>query len=198
MEELGYIAYYAGFIVALLILFTWCSLKMSLAPTNWVIRLALNGIYLRYRSYLNGDYPGEPVAVFIPSGAIAWIRPVVKSSTQINSGGEKLSITQRRLEIKFRGSGLADLKQQIDHEHQRRIPARLGNKGVFRHYPVRVTANDAIQIDWRDAHMATTPGFKAAAAILVRHYPSCEAAYNERADAMDLVSGRGRRDHPGG
>ena len=59
-------------------LFTWCSLKMSLAPTNWVIRLALNGIYLRYHSYLNGDYPGEPVAAFIPSGAIAWIRPVVE------------------------------------------------------------------------------------------------------------------------
>jgi hypothetical protein len=78
------------------------------------------------------------------------------------------------------------------------IPARLGNKGVFRHYTVRVTANDAIQIDWRDAHRATTPGFKAAAAILARHYPSCEAEYNERADAIDLVSGRGRRDHPGG
>ena len=186
LGAMGLLNYFVGACFGLFAWLTCRALKMARAPTNWVMRLAPNGIYLRYRSYLNGDFPGEPVAAFIPSGAIAWTGPVIEKGSRIDSDGDRVAVTHRRLEIKLRDPGLDDLKQQIAHERKRRIPSRFGSKGVFRHYPVRVVGDDVIQIDWRDAQTSTRPGLKAAAAILARRYPSREAEHRERPDADGL------------
>ncbi|MBT3534560.1 MAG: hypothetical protein HN478_11830 [Rhodospirillaceae bacterium] len=180
------LAYIIGGIVGLLAWFTWRAVIMARAPTNWVMRLAPNGLYLRYRSYLNGDFPGEPVAAFIPGGAIAWIGPVVEKSRRIDSEGSTIFETHRRLEIKLREAGLDEFKRHLAHERKRQIPSRFGTKGVFRHYPVRAVGDDTIQLDWRDTQTATVPRLKVATAILARRYPSRPLDSRRQPDAADL------------
>ena len=118
--NLGYgLAYFVGFAVVLLAWFTWCAVVMGKAPTNWVVRLAANGIYLCYRGFLNGDYPGISVAACIPSGAIAWIGPVTEESSYIDNEGSTIFVTHRRLDIKLRGADLDGFKQHVTRERKR-------------------------------------------------------------------------------
>jgi hypothetical protein len=177
-----YFSYFFGALLTLFAAFAITALKRSLAPTNWLLRLAANGIYLRYRSYLNGDYPGEAVAAFIPVSAIGRIRPAIEKSTRIGSKGSKYNATNRRLEIIVRDADLAPFKSQIERERTRRIATKLGSKGVFRHYPVRIRNADTIEIDWRDTQSSVKPGLKAAVAILGRRFATLPETKTARTD----------------
>ena len=97
MGVLVFFAYLTGALVALLALFASTACRRALAPTNWVLRLVANGVFLRFRSYLNGDYPGEAIAALIPATDIAYVRAVTEKGTRIDGEGSKMSVTHRRL-----------------------------------------------------------------------------------------------------
>lgn len=186
MKGLVVFAYFGGTFLILFVLFAGTAFRRARQPTNWIMRLAANGIYLRYRSYLNGDFPGEPVALLIPGTDIAYVQPVSEKASEIGARGGKRQVRHWRLEIKLRDEGLDELKEHIVRERKRRIPTRFGSKAIFRHYPVRVLGDDIILVDWRDSRAVTTPSLKAAAAILGRRFPTRAEAERERPDPEQL------------
>lgn len=162
--------YPLGVFLLLPVYLSWRSFLAMTKPTNWVLRANLEGIYLRYRSPLNGDFPGEPVALFLPRGAIRYIAKSNIRWRQIDSDGDHSSMKIDCLDVHLRNCDLTFLRDALTLERNRRLPGFLGTRGVFRHYPVNVADDRIIRVEWSSQQFSTTPNLHDTVERLSRHY----------------------------
>ena len=154
-----FIGWIAGGVLAL---FTrampYVFLKKRLKPSNWLVQRSADGLFLKYRSYLNAHFPeADEQIVFLPYAAIAaarlhrrrWLTPTAKGGTQHKSATF----------VEFRLS---------DPAHAQAIAAKLaaerGNKGPrrktwygsatpgrYQDFPVQVATDGSLAITWNVA-----------------------------------------------
>ncbi|MDP6566594.1 MAG: hypothetical protein QF578_17335 [Alphaproteobacteria bacterium] len=185
--ELVYFAYPAGVFGLLVSALSWRSVRGTLADSNWLLRMAPEGLYLRYRSYLNRDFPGQPVAVFLPKREIKWLRQMREVGRRIGESGEETwTVRLDRLEIKLRQEDLSALNEQLKAERQRYAAGRFIGKGKSNHYPVRALPEGIIQIEWKGMQSATKPKIGRALELLGRAYPTEAAGQREQPPIKDL------------
>lgn len=119
-------------------------------PSNWLMRMNDEGLFLQFRSYLNHHFPEEDLTVvFIPYREIRSAR-LVRERRDIpyrdtdSPRMERTSTQYRRLvEFELVGNS-APLAQALANESAKRPP----NITRYGHYPVRMASPPFIQVEW--------------------------------------------------
>ena len=126
----------------------------SFRSTNWVMTVALNGVYIQYRSHLNYHFPGDvPTVVFVPFSEIDAVQRTRHTSMGCDSKGHKQKQTKSYLDIHLKEIDAEPLKQAV-HRESAMKPQKKGFSSMrFNHVPVRVVDSDVIRIEWRGKRM---------------------------------------------
>jgi hypothetical protein len=144
-------------------------------PTNWLVRASDDGLYIKFRSYLNYRFPTDQLTVaFIPYQSITSAR-VVRERRELpdfeasRRGG---SVTvQRATTVVLQLTGdTAAVTRAIDEEIHR-VMGRGGPGTRYRHTPVRMSSANTLELDWTVVPKAT-----ALVALLSSHGVPTETA----------------------
>lgn len=148
-QQAGLAYYVAGVLLLGLVVMS----KFVLArfqPSNWLVRLNDQGMFLQFRSYLNQHFPAKDLTiVFIPYHEIRSVALVQERSNipyrDLDRPLAERSYVQRRrlVEIELTG-GLAPLAQALAGESTKR-PSSVT---LYKHYPVRMTSPPFVQVEW--------------------------------------------------
>jgi len=164
----GWVAFFVGIFA---VLYGRMAQK-TLLPSNWVLRLADDGLYIKYRSYLNPHLPpDDPTVVFIPIHAVSGVRRTEKTWTRPGDDG---TVTEKRRSLQIILKNLADseaLREHLVAERKAQTPGRFGNKGKYGHYPVQVSTEGNLMIDWFSAQDIVTPRLSKAMEIIAGGLP---------------------------
>lgn len=122
--------------------------------TNWVIKVALTGVYVQFRSHLNYHFPGDDATVvFVPFSEIDAVQRTRHGSIRFDSSGNKQEETTSYLDIHLKGVDIEPLKRAVARESAMK-PQKKGFSSMrFNHVPVRVVDGQAIRIEWRGNRM---------------------------------------------
>ena len=147
------LAYYIGGILLLLL---WIYQTVFLArfrPTNWLVRVADRGVFIKFRSYLNHHFPEQDATVvYIPFREMRLTR-VVRESQSLPDRDRGGTMTRRRtvVEIELR-SDSPEIVNALTVERGAEAPRRGrwfgSSSGKFRHYPVRMLTPRTIALEW--------------------------------------------------
>jgi hypothetical protein len=150
-------------------------------PSNWLLRAATEGLYVKFRSFLNHRLPeADAIVVLIPKNAVTWVRSHRSRSWRVSDKDvETERIDRFLLEIKLAGVDLAPLREALEAERNRWVPGKRAGRSRFGHAPVRVVDDDIVQIEWRSNTSRTTPALGVALERLAASYPVAPAVETE-------------------
>lgn len=141
---------------ALLFVFLWIYKSMVTArfrPTNWLVRLADDGLYIKYRSYLNHHLPAsDPTVLYVPFRDMRLTRIVRETQAVPDSDGAG-TVTNRRtvVEIELKDD-VPEIGQALASDRQveaPRIARWYGTSAAkYRHHPVQMPTSRIIAIEW--------------------------------------------------
>jgi hypothetical protein len=163
-------AFLALMVVALIIMFmiAFASFQAAGRPTNWLLRVTAQGLFIHYRSYLNSHLSADrPTVLFLPHREIAWMR--ASQRTERRKLPNDTATTQRRryLEIGLRKDDVSELEEQFADERAVMTAAR----SRFNHYPVLLVGR-VIRVEWRSPRTAVAPGLRRTLDLLGPNYPA--------------------------
>jgi hypothetical protein len=144
-------------------------------PTNWLVRASDDGLYIKFRSYLNSRFPTDQLTVvFIPYAAIRSAR-LVRERREVpdhESSRRADSVTiQRGTTVVLEFSGDVTPVTQAIEEETRRVLGRKGPGTRYRHTPVRMSSGNTLELDW-----TVVPRASALLALLSNHGVPTETA----------------------
>ena len=114
-------------------------------PSNWLVRLRDDGLYVQLRSYLNHRFPaGDPTVLVLPFEEVQSAR-LVRERMEVRTQHEVSEQRRRLIELAVSGDTTA-LAQALAAEVARQ-PGD-GVSTVYRHYPVRLVSPSTIRIEW--------------------------------------------------
>jgi hypothetical protein len=153
----------AYFIAAALLLLVWFArgaIRARFRPSNWLAMLADDGMYLKYRSYLNHHFPDtEPCVVFIPFRELRAARLVRSAQTTPAVKGSNRTTRHRtlvRLDLREPERQLAEALAKERALRGPRVERWYGSSaGRFRHYPVRLSSPAELEVEWPARRPAT-------------------------------------------
>lgn len=183
------LAYYlAGvLLVGMLVMRRFVSARFR--PSNWLLRMGGEGVFLQFRSYLNCHFPeSDHTVVFIPYREIRAIRRVDERSEipyrDLDRPFVERSTERRRCLVEFELSGDTSLfAKALDDERARRPPGAT----LYRDYPARFSSPGCVRVEWNVA-----PGAQAFLDAM-GHRTAIAAATEKRQDYVDLA-GLGREE----
>jgi hypothetical protein len=151
-------------LIALGMWFAKRAVRARFAPSNWLVRMTHDGIYVQLRSYLNQHLPAQDRSVvFIPFGEIRALmlgserRLIASSSSPRHRGNVK--VERRRLVVLDLAADASALACALAEELTRKAPREprwYGSSAVFhRHHPARMAAPDRLEIEWNVVPVAT-------------------------------------------
>jgi hypothetical protein len=172
----------AAVFVVMFLLMGWGFLgswRATLRPTAWVLRASVDGLYVKFRSYLNYRFPpNDAIVAFLPRRDVVWLRARrTRQGLPLESGEGPTTRTDAGLDIKLRGD-LDALAEQLRLERGRWSP--LGRFGRSRspHFPVTIDREGFIRVE------LARP--EAVAASLAARYPAIGATDVTLPDFDDL------------
>ncbi len=122
-------------------------------PTNWLVRLTDNGLFIKFRSYLNAHFPDQELTVvFIPHSEILSVRYIVEKQEVPDGDDNNRSTTTKthkwvELELASESKKLADaLTGERAHALDGMNLGKISSR--YHHLPVRLAAPDRLQIEW--------------------------------------------------
>lgn len=159
------LAYYLAGALFLGVLLMRRSVLARFRPSNWLLRLGDEGLFVQFRSYLNHRLPAEDLTVaFIPYREIRAVRRVDerRDIPSREPDGRRLATTstQRRRLVELELAGASALAEALAAERAKR-PV---NATLHRHYPVRAVSAQVVQVEWN-----VVPGAKAFLEAMRRH-----------------------------
>ena len=138
------------------------TIRAALRPSNWVIRAVADGLYIKFRSYLNHHFPPEDrIVIFLPYAEI----------DSVNKTREKLEVMASRgtqtqywtyLDVHLKDLDTDDTAEAIKVEAGRKGPQRGIVSSRANHSPVRVAAPGLLRIPWKSHQDRLRPGIKKA------------------------------------
>ena len=141
----GWICEWIGVVLLLSVLVTRRVVLARFQPSNWLVRLRDDGLYVQLRSYLNHRFPaGDPTVLVLPFDEIQSAR-LVRERMKVETQREVTEQRRRLIELEVSGDTTA-LRQALDAEIARGPGG--GVSTVYRHYPVRLTSPTTIRIEW--------------------------------------------------
>jgi len=149
-HEGRWVAFYAAgvLLVGLLVLRRLVAARFR--PSNWLVRMGDEGVFVQFRSYLNFHFSeNDLTVVLIPFGEIRSVR-LVRERRDIpereNPPAQVDRVTQvsRRLVELELAVDAAPLARALAEESARRAPTGA----TYRHYPVRLGSPTTVQLEW--------------------------------------------------
>ncbi len=122
-------------------------------PTNWLVRVADRGLYIKFRSYLNHHLPEQDATViYIPFREMRVTR-VVRESQALPDIDRHHTTKRRRtvVEIELKGE-FPDIVNALVTERASEGPKVQRwygrSSSMFKHYPVRMPTPRTIALEW--------------------------------------------------
>jgi hypothetical protein len=191
----GFIWIFCSIIVLTCTLVGLVFLSSSLAAlkkSNWTLRAAPEGVYLKLRNYSDHRLnAADPIVAFIPKREIRNLK-FVGQKTRIVTDPEvpedKHLHKEESLEIALYGEDLAHIETALAEERTRKTPT--WSKGIttrakgsdIKLYPDR----GVIRVDWKTRKTRLTPSVKEAEAVLGRLYRTETEEAAEEAPLLTL------------
>jgi len=134
-------------IVLLVARFALGSFRASRRPQSWRLRWDPEGLYLRYRSYLNNRFPADtPAALYLPRREVAWLKARRETlDTPDEHGHWGLERSHRWLEIGLRGLDPAPISAALAEEAKLRGPRGWRAND----FPLAVTRDATLRLQLR-------------------------------------------------
>jgi hypothetical protein len=121
-----------------------------LAPSNWLLRATPDGLYLKFRSYLNHGMPAaDETVVFLPHDRIVTISALTRTTTRRDpetTGGKELR-RRKFLRIRLDGGDLAALAGHLSRERRRWAGGRNFRRRS-NHQLARAIGSDIVEVEW--------------------------------------------------
>jgi len=184
LQDEALILYWPSFGAALVALFTLSGARAAWRSTNWLMKIASDGVYIKFRSYLNHHFPDDaPTVVHLVPADIASVGIATERVTLPNRDGGDMSATMRFLDIRLAQPPPESMVQAIEYERRRPPP---GRRMTTKHhdYPLRFVGSETLRILWS---AAVRPGIPHAVADLGARYPRGDDAHIERTPWHDMA-----------
>ncbi len=165
------LAYYLG---GLLLLFLWIYQSVVLArfrPTNWLVRVTDQGLYIKFRSYLNHHFPdGDPAVMYVPFRAVRVTR-VVRESQELPDTDRSGSLMHRHTIVEVELTDDApELQGALAAERAAAAPKEArwygSSASKHKHHPVRMPSPRTIALEWQ-----VIPGVSSFLRMMAVHVP---------------------------
>jgi hypothetical protein len=146
------LSYYMAALVFLTLLLVRSYVAARFRPTNWLVRLSRQGLWIKFRSYLNYRLPDtDPTIVLIEFPEVCSAR-LVREAVRVPDS-ESGTATQTRSWIEFELAGDSQaLAMALELERARPAPQEkrwYGNTStLYRHYPVRMASPGFLRVEW--------------------------------------------------
>lgn len=123
-------------------------------PANWLVRMTDNGLYVKFRSYLNDHFDAQDfVVLFLLFSELRSAR-MVKERQEVpdqNPRSRTTTTTKRILELELAGKTV-ELAVALGAERERvfgKMPRTNGRMSTrYQHFPVRLASPTLLRIEW--------------------------------------------------
>lgn len=140
-------------------------LRKSLKATNWLLRITEDGVYIKFRSYLNDRLPETgPTILHVPYAEIERIQPGLRTVTLPDRDGRVMTSQLRFMDIALGHEATAELANALKTE--RSLPPIRNGAPKHHDYPLRVTAPNRLRLEWK-----VRPALRTAIETLQRFAP---------------------------
>src|SRR5690349_17072694 len=150
-------AWPAYVVAAFMILFVRIYQKVIIArfhPGNWLVRMTDNGLFVKFRSYLNDHFDAQDfVVLFLPFSELRSAR-MVKERQEVPDQSTRSStttITKRILELELAGKTV-ELAIALGAERERvfgKMPRTNGRMSTrYQHFPVHLASPTLMRVEW--------------------------------------------------
>jgi hypothetical protein len=148
----SWLAGYVAIVLLLILLVTRRMITARMRPSNWLVRMGDEGLFVQFRSYLNNGFPAEDATVaFIPFRGIRTARSVHRTrQTPDETPRGWQTRTSWLVDLELAGE-VIPLARALAEEREKTLP----RAATWRHYPVRAISPSGIQIEWDVAPGAT-------------------------------------------
>ena len=151
--------------------FRYCAKAM--APTNWLLAIGPDRIFIKFRSYLNPYLPADDPQVVSLSFSEIEAAQITKEKIKYykSQGNSKTSEYLTYLDLHLKADNLQSLQERLKYE---RSVKKYRDSGIYKtgikahHYPVSVPESKMIRIQWRGSGSYIVPSIKKAADLLAR------------------------------
>lgn len=144
------LAYYGAAVIVVTLVILQKLVLARFRPSNWLLRLRDDGVYVQYRSYLNLALSGDDMTVvYLPFSEIRSVRRVDERRevpcTDTDPQGVVSTMVEahRWLEIEVT-SDSAPLTKALAAERG----ARPRRAALYQHYPVRLLSPAVLRVEW--------------------------------------------------
>lgn len=141
-----------GALYALPLAFLAATAQRAFGPSNWLVRVAPDGLALNLRSYQNAHFPDDaPSVLWLDWSELACVREA-RDVTPVEDSRETPGRT-RWLELELApGTETTALADAVRHERERRGPERrrlgITSRSRSGHVPVFVPEPGRVHVDW--------------------------------------------------
>jgi hypothetical protein len=145
--------YYVASVLALCLLLYQRLILARFRPSNWLVRMTDNGLFVKFRSYLNHHFDAQDfVVLFLPFSELRSAR-MVKERQEIPDQNRRSSTTTTRriLELELAGKTV-ELAVALGAERERvfgKMPRTNGRMSTrYQHFQVRLASPTLLRIEW--------------------------------------------------
>ncbi len=167
----GFVIFIMALVSPLIFLITFNSFLATTKKTNWIIKVSDDGLYIKYRSYMNSHFSDStPEAIFIPAPEIKSVYDVYSINILPGSEGGSEKHKNIYLDILLNNNKTSELKEALNKERNGMFAQKGFINSKSKHYPVNIPEPGIIRIDWKTSKSNIIPGIKKTLNILGYHY----------------------------
>lgn len=152
----AWLSYYVAAIIVICLLIFQKLVTARFKASNWLIRMTDNGLFIRFRSYLNSHFSDQDITVvFLPYSELRSARLVTERQElpdRTDGNRPNISTRARRL-VEFELAGDSKQLAKALADERERLFARsvIGAGRIstrYRHVPVQLKSPACLQIEW--------------------------------------------------
>jgi len=181
-------AYGVGAIMFLCLLLYQKVITARFHPANWLVRMTDNGLFVKFRSYLNDHFDAQDfVVLFLPFSELRSARRVKQRQAVPDQSprSRTTTTTKQILELELAGKTV-ELAVALGAERERvfgKMPRTNGRMSTrYQHFPVRLASPTLLRIEW-----GVVPKLQTLLDALARH-TLVSAGAEEKKDYTQLES----------
>lgn len=193
----SFVLYLPAVVAAVAAAITLTGARAAFMPSNWLLKSAQDGVYLKFRSYLNQHFGDrEPTVVHLAPADIDGVRVSRERLTLPNRDGGDLRATLTHLDILLAQPATDLLHEPLDRERVRIHGSGWRGRARIDH-PVRLVTPRTLRINWKAsrpvAHAADLLGrrYGREEDVLVVHQPWSEQSPEDQEALILDLSERG-------
>jgi hypothetical protein len=143
-------AYFVAVVIFLCLLIFHQLILARFRPSNWLLRLNDDGMFLKFRSYLNDRFPQyDLTVVYLPFSEIRSAKLVREKQELQDYRGHAGTTTKLRKYVELEVSGdCRQLSEELAKERERVVKGKAISSARYGDFSVRVVGPDRVQIDW--------------------------------------------------